>query len=1533
MKKFIVLSWFMCLAMTAGADELVGNLEYSIENNGTTATVRRVKAEYSGEITVPSTVMINETEYPVTQIYAGALSGRDISKVTIEEGGVTTIGANAFNGCSNLTEVTIPASVTKIGGSAFQGCNKLVKATFASIEALCSILFEGDTSNPLYFAKHLFVGENEVFNLTIPSTVTTVPNYAFQNCSSLTSLVIGEGVTTIGKNAFAGCSAMRNVSIPSTVTTIGGNAFNVGNNANLAGARFASIESLCNIDFTNNTSNPLYTAHHLYIGESEVTEITLPNTENIKPRLFAGASSLTTVSIPAEVKFIGDDAFMNCSKINTVIFSSANQLTTMEYGSGIANPLYYGATPAVTGMALGTLTFTEDIKNDAFTNAKWLTEIIIGPEVNNIGKNAFKSCSNLTTITFQAGSTLDTIDDDAFNGCGALTSILLPETLKSIGTRAFRATKLTTIDIPQNCTTIGSSALEDCTGLNTVTINASITSIPNYIFNRCYNLKNITIPAAIVTIGEGAFQSCSKLTSPPMTDQVTTIGKKAFAGCTGFTILMLSENGQITEIGESAFSGCSNITMVSLPATIRTINNYAFSNCPKLADVYMLKENTVGLIVSKESFGGRQNYITLHVETEESKTAFQGLSVWQDFKEIVVKSNSTLTFYLNEVEVHHISGEAGKPYDMGGNPNYDGNELFTGWWNENGEIIEVPSVMPSSNMNFYGYMAEKWDNEKFQYLLEPAETMNSRNLVRRATIIGNHLTQGDSHVTISGNVVKNPEEEGYTVEAIASEAFLRSEMYEVTLPATIKEIGKGAFKGCANLLIINIPEQVTTISDNIFEGCTALASITIPANIKKIGYQAFCNSGLSEITIPTTITTLGEEIFKDCKSLEKAVFAEGFHLPVPKYTFWNCTRLSDITLQGSMGAIGLNAFQNCESLKSIVLPEGINIISNYAFAGCNQLDQITVNSTNAPQAASYAFSETTYGNATLYVKDAANYTSEPWNKFKNIITQANHQLTYYVNGAVYKQYELMAGSRIVAEQTPSGEEQYDNHEFSGWENLPELMPDEDVDVEGKFKYEIKYYEDAIDETKRLLAEDPFIFLFGDKVTVPAGLHHESMTYTLKGLNPENPDEVVTEYDVADLDKTMPAKDLNVIVSYKNIEKTIDGFKFKFVESDHAEIMSYSGDATTLNIPKEVRFDEDDNELHPITVIQKNAFKGNKKLTSVTIPSSVKVIGDNAFDECSVLKTLTLPSALESIGMQAFAHTALTKVAVPSAPEMGREIFLWCTQLKEISFSETLTYLPNRIFQNCKGLQEVEISDGVKEIGEFAFDGCSDLLHVTLSNSLTTIGAGAFNGCSAITELTLPASVQEIGDMAFYQVFGNKDVLTILGNTLPTAHENTFDQAAYESAVLKTSVASSEETPWGHFFTNSLIEPLEEGSTSIAQCATPVIKYKVNRLELTCDTEGATIVSSVTVNDAQESTSATLPLTKTFTVTAYAKKTGMRRSETVSETFKFEVGDVTGEGEVNVTDIMAIANIILGVQPSNSQNNSRATRVTEEVEPQ
>ena len=118
---------------------------------------------------------------------------------------VKRIGSFAFQGCSGLSSVTIPNSVTSIGDNAFEGCSKLSSVHISDIAAWCQISFGNTSANPLICAHNLYLNGDIVTDLVIPNSVTSIGDYTFEYCTSLTSVTIPNGVTSIGNRAFIYC--------------------------------------------------------------------------------------------------------------------------------------------------------------------------------------------------------------------------------------------------------------------------------------------------------------------------------------------------------------------------------------------------------------------------------------------------------------------------------------------------------------------------------------------------------------------------------------------------------------------------------------------------------------------------------------------------------------------------------------------------------------------------------------------------------------------------------------------------------------------------------------------------------------------------------------------------------------------------------------------------------------------------------------------------------------------------------------------------------------------------------------------------------------------------------------------------------------------------------------------------------------------------------------------------------------------------------------------------------------------------------
>lgn len=280
--------------------------------------------------------------------------------------------------------------------------------------------YTGETDSP-WDARR-----DSIKKIFIESGVTSIGDYAFVCCSSLTSVNISNSVISIGDCAFAGCSGLISFNIPSSVISIGGNTF-------------ARCSGLTSINIPNSVTS---IGEYAFCFCSNLTSIDIPNSvTSIEMGTFVG-SGLTSIDIPNSVISIGDNAFYNCSGLIGV--NIPDSVTTIGYG--------------------------------AFANCSSLTSVNIPVSVTSIEGVAFDGCSSLTNISIPDSVT--TIAHDAFCNCSSLTSISISDSVTSIEGGAFSGcSNLTSITIPSSMAYIWSCAFADCSKLSSVYFSGDAPSV------------------------------------------------------------------------------------------------------------------------------------------------------------------------------------------------------------------------------------------------------------------------------------------------------------------------------------------------------------------------------------------------------------------------------------------------------------------------------------------------------------------------------------------------------------------------------------------------------------------------------------------------------------------------------------------------------------------------------------------------------------------------------------------------------------------------------------------------------------------------------------------------------------------------------------------------------------------------------------------------------------------------------------------------------------------------------------------------
>ena len=302
--------------------------------------------------------------------------------------------------------------------------------------------------------------------IVIPSSVTSIGEWAFSNCGSLSTIVIPSSVTCIGDRAFSSCTSLKYISIPKSVIGLNGNPF-----ADWNGKLQCLSPNFINEDdiLFNKDKNKIISFRNQniesYVIPSSVT--------SIGDWAFSGCSSLSNIVIPSSVTSIGNGAFSDCCSLSNIVIPSS-----------------------VTSLG-----------NRAFEDCSSLSNIVIPSSVTSIGNDAFSKCSSLSNIVIP--SSVTSIGDSAFLGCSSLSKIVIPSCVIKIGNGAFYSCRsLSEIVIPSSVTSIDYGAFSDCSSLSKIVIPSSVTSIGEMAFMDCDSLSEIVIPSSVTSIGDSAFYRC-----------------------------------------------------------------------------------------------------------------------------------------------------------------------------------------------------------------------------------------------------------------------------------------------------------------------------------------------------------------------------------------------------------------------------------------------------------------------------------------------------------------------------------------------------------------------------------------------------------------------------------------------------------------------------------------------------------------------------------------------------------------------------------------------------------------------------------------------------------------------------------------------------------------------------------------------------------------------------------------------------------------------------------------------------------------
>lgn len=553
---------------------------------------------YSGEVTIPQTVVRGDIYYSVN-----------------------SISDNAFRDCTQLISISIGSNVSSIGNHAFSGCKALK-------------YFSVSSGNSQYSSKEgVLFAFNETWlyayppnakstSYVIPDGVETISSYAFEGCTYLTSITTPNSLERIDQIYFAGCLGLKEFIISDDnplFSTMDGVLFNKDKTELVA---YPNAKSKT-YSIPNSVTNIKY---NTFYGCDNLTSVTIPNSVvSIGKYAFYGCNGLLSIEIPSSVTTIDPQSFKYCTHLKEFIVSDNNKsFSTLD----------------------GLLCNKEKTKLLAYLNAK-SSVYTVPDQIISIGNYAFSDCTELTSITIP--NNVIEIGNSIFSGCRNLQKLSLPFIGSSpnlrhhLGSLFESKNSYKTINpeqgyiivtygrdgswiysyyIPSSLTEINVTKQSDfscryggynywyygvfngCSNLKVANLPMA-TSIGDNTFFGCTNLKNISLPIA-TSIDKNAFSNCTNLKSVDL-PVATSIGEESFYGCTNLKNVNLS---LVDFIGKYAFQNCSNLEVLSLPVATSTESGF-LNNCDKLQILLLPK------VKSMETWSFPKSLISLNIGSLE----------------------------------------------------------------------------------------------------------------------------------------------------------------------------------------------------------------------------------------------------------------------------------------------------------------------------------------------------------------------------------------------------------------------------------------------------------------------------------------------------------------------------------------------------------------------------------------------------------------------------------------------------------------------------------------------------------------------------------------------------------------------------------------------------------------------------------------------------------------------------------------------------------------------------------------------------
>lgn len=728
-------------------------------------------------------------------------------------------------------------------------------------------------------------------------------------------------------------TSVKTVFIPECVTVISESAF-------------TDCKNLESVIFEENSQCTSINKKAFY-GCRKLKEITLPNNlKKIGDAAFSDCSGLKEIIIPDSIQNIGSSAFYGCSFENMYYLGDLSNWCSIEFSGSSANPMSVSENKYISGNLLqgecivsGEIT---EIGNYAFINCDEITSITISDSITSIGNGAFSNCINLRDINLSAN--LKSIGYYAFEQCENLSDVKIPDSVTALGEGAFRRCKsLTSIAIPKGIQSIENWIFSECDKLESVVLHSDIKSIGENAFADCQSLINIALPDGLTTIGVKAFSNCTSLKSISIPASVSEIGNLAFYNCgsvesievkqgnliyadygncliekasktliNGCNNSVIPDDGSVTSIKESAFSNCKGLKNIVIPQSVTNIGVSAFRNCTGLESV-VLSENltTIEADLFLNCTGLKEIVIPDSV-TSIGESAFENC---------IALTNAIIGNGVTNIEKNAFYECKNLSSVIMGNSITNIDDLAFAYCSMLSRVELSDNLTSLGGLVFYNCVG-----------LENIVIKDKLNYIDYGTFDKcNSLTD----VYYEGNIYDwcniNFDDWDSNPTSVASNLYINGELLEnLVIPEGITKIGNYAFVMYQRLKSVTIPESLNNIAMDAFYECEGIEDVYYNGDL--IGW---CN--MSYENVDANPMYYAKNLYINGQLLQGDLIIPDGITNIPKAAFANCSGLRNIIISESVTSIESYAFSECNSVVKITIPATVQKMQRYSFYDCRKM--------------------------------------------------------------------------------------------------------------------------------------------------------------------------------------------------------------------------------------------------------------------------------------------------------------------------------------------------------------------------------------------------------------------------------------------------------------------------------------------------------------------------------------------------------------------------------------------------------------------